>query len=61
MLLRLIQVFLLLFFVMTLVRFLKAANRKEIGEPRQRTSLDPKKEVSAAWTEVPPEREGGQD
>lgn len=61
MLLRLIQVLLLLFFVMILVRFLKAATRKEIREPKRRTSLDPRKEVSAAWTEVPTEREGGQD
>ena len=61
MLLRLIQVFLLLFFAMILIRFLRAATRKEIRNPAQRMSLDPKKEVSAAWTEVPPEREGGQD
>jgi hypothetical protein len=60
-LLRLIQVFLLLFFVMILVRFLRAATRKEIRGARPRTSLDPRKEVSAAWTEVPADREGGQD
>jgi hypothetical protein len=57
----LIQVLLLLFFVMILVRFFKAATRKEIREPKRRASLDPRKEVSAAWTEVPAEREGGQD
>jgi len=60
-LLRLIQVFLLLFFAMILLRMLKGGPRKEIRNPSPRESLDPKKEVSAAWTEVPSEREGGQD